>query len=80
MSNLLAVYVAAMLLTLLGGMAFSAEPSLVKSDRRNAARVALLSPLWPLMLLWCAVIAFRGLWRTAEVGKDVPDTPENQKT
>lgn len=67
MSPLLVAYLVGFGVTVVVGLvvwtlAFS------NSDARNGARIILLSPAWPLVLLWGIWAGLRNLWREAEFG------------
>ena len=63
MSDLAWVYVIGVLCTFCAIMAMAHGNW---KDRRNAARVAFLIPVWPVVWVFGAVVGVRALWRAAD--------------
>lgn len=38
-------------------------------SRRTVARIALLAPIWPALIVYALIIGVRALWHAAEWGK-----------
>lgn len=60
----LAFYLTGFMLTLL--IAYLASNSHHWKEKRNAARIALLSPAWPALIVYAAFIGLRMLWAAAD--------------
>lgn len=58
-------YCGIMAILLIFGTWGALDPRVITHDRRALARVALLSPAWPLLLLYGFGLGVRALWRTA---------------
>ena len=63
-AGLVMVYAAA--LFIIAWMCILMLLSGTRHEKRDAARVLILSPVWPILLLWWLVVAVRYLWRTAD--------------
>lgn len=65
----LGLYGVAALLVALVSMGVASDKYVVDSDRKTAARVAILSPVWPVMLGYWLAFGIHWVWRMAEFGK-----------
>lgn len=62
------VYVLGLIMSgVVGGMGISCGRA---SDKRNGARIVLLSPVWPVLALYASVFGVRNLWRLSGWGRE----------
>lgn len=60
------VYVSIALVVALASALFAQDPGVSDESRKPAARVALLAPVWPLVVVWYVVLTIRDLWDLAK--------------